>query len=216
MAKAERKNTICPTGYRSLRKRTSVAITANSSADITLSKIAWTTFMCLIAHPRWTAGWWGWSIDHAGRERKPPVVQARTRQRETGLTQPSKNRVCLRAGRAECSGLRLQTGPTENPRGHHMPHYIVLGSFTEQGLQNIKDSPKRAEAVSKLAKKVGASLKDTYWTLGQYDFVAIIEAPDDVTMTALGATIGKLGNVRTETLRAFTGAELKSILAKIA
>ena len=96
-----------------------------------------------------------------------------------------------------------------------MPTYIVLGSFTEQGLRNIKDSPKRAEAVGAMAKKAGASLKDTYWTLGQYDFVAIFEAPDDVTMTALGASIGKLGNVRTQTLRAFTDAELKSILGKM-
>ena len=88
-----------------------------------------------------------------------------------------------------------------------MPTYIVLGSFTEQGLRNIKDSPTRAATVSDMAKKAGASLKDTYWTLGQYDFVAIFEAPDDVTMTALGASIGKLGNVRTQTLRAFTGAE---------
>ena len=96
-----------------------------------------------------------------------------------------------------------------------MPTYIVLGSFTEQGLRNIKDSPKRAEAVGAMAKKAGASLKDTYWTLGQYDFVAIFEAPDDVTMTALGASIGKLGNVRTQTLRAFKGAELTSILGKV-
>lgn len=96
-----------------------------------------------------------------------------------------------------------------------MPTYIVLGSFTEQGLRNVKDSPKRAAAVRDMAKKAGASLKDTYWTLGQYDFVAIFEAPDDVTMTALGASIGKLGNVRTQTLRAFTGAELKSILGKM-
>ena len=96
-----------------------------------------------------------------------------------------------------------------------MPTYIVLGSFTEQGLRNIKDSPKRAAAVNDMAKKAGASLKDTYWTLGQYDFVAIFEAPDDVTMTALGASIGKLGNVRTQTLRAFKGAELKSILGKV-
>ena len=96
-----------------------------------------------------------------------------------------------------------------------MPTYIVLGSFTEQGLRNITDSPKRAEAVRDMAKKAGASLKETYWTLGQYDFVAIFEAPDDVTMTALGASIGKLGHVRTQTLRAFTGAELKSILGKM-
>jgi uncharacterized protein with GYD domain len=96
-----------------------------------------------------------------------------------------------------------------------MPTYIVLGSFTDQGLRSIKDSPKRAEAVGAMAKKAGASLKETYWTLGQYDFVAVFEAPDDVSMTALGLSIGKLGNVRTETLRAFTGAEQKSILGKV-
>src|SRR5262249_34933016 len=146
MAKAERKNTICPTGYRSPRKRTSVAITANSSADITLSKIAWTTFMCLIAHPRRPAGWWGGQLI-------TPDARAKAAGRAgSNTTAPGsdatgqKNRVCLGAGRAECSGLRLQARLAENPRGHHMPHYIVLGSFTEQGLQNIKDSPKRAEA----------------------------------------------------------------------
>jgi uncharacterized protein with GYD domain len=66
-----------------------------------------------------------------------------------------------------------------------------------------------------MAKKAGASLKETYWTLGQYDFVAIFEAPDDVSMTALGLSIGKLGNVRTQTLRAFPAAEMQAILGKM-
>ena len=70
-----------------------------------------------------------------------------------------------------------------------MPNYIVLGSFTDQGIRNIKDAPKRTKAVGNMAKKAGASLKETYWTLGQYDFVAIFEAPDDVTMTALVARL---------------------------
>ncbi len=96
-----------------------------------------------------------------------------------------------------------------------MPNYIVLGSFTDQGIRNIKDTLKRTKAVGAMAKKAGASLKETYWTLGQYDFVAIFEAPDDVTMTALGLTIGKLGNVRTQTLRAFSTAEMKSIVGKM-
>jgi uncharacterized protein with GYD domain len=97
-----------------------------------------------------------------------------------------------------------------------MPNYIVLGSYTDQGIRNVTDSPKRTEAVSAMAKKAGATLKETYWTLGQYDFVAIFEAPDDVTMTALGLSIGKLGNARTQTLRAFPAAEMKSILGKLA
>jgi uncharacterized protein with GYD domain len=96
-----------------------------------------------------------------------------------------------------------------------MPNYIVLGSFTEQGLRDIKDSPKRTEAVTAMAKKAGATLKETYWTLGQYDFIAVFDAPDDVAMTALGLSIGKLGNVRTETLRAFSAAEMKTILGKV-
>jgi len=96
-----------------------------------------------------------------------------------------------------------------------MPNYIVLGTFTDQGIRNIKDSPKRTEAVNAMAKKAGASLKETYWTLGQYDFVAIFEAPDDVSMTALGLSVGKLGNARTQTLRAFPSAEFKNILGKV-
>ena len=97
-----------------------------------------------------------------------------------------------------------------------MPNYIVLGNFTDQGIRNIKDAPKRADAVAAMAKKAGASLKETYWTLGQYDFVAIFEAPDDVTMTGLGLSIGKLGNARTQTLPAFPSGEFKSILGKTA
>src|SRR5712691_1215904 len=97
-----------------------------------------------------------------------------------------------------------------------MPTYIVLASFTEQGIRNIKDSPKRSDAFKEMAKKSGATVKELFWTLGQYDIVAIVEAPDDVTMTALGLRTGKLGNVRTQTLRAFTPADMKNILAKVA
>lgn len=97
-----------------------------------------------------------------------------------------------------------------------MPTYIVLASFTEQGIKNIKDSPKRADAFKDMAKKSGATVKELFWTLGQYDVVTIVEAPDDVSMTALGLSTGKLGNVRTQTLRAFSAADIKTILDKVA
>jgi uncharacterized protein with GYD domain len=97
-----------------------------------------------------------------------------------------------------------------------MPTYIVLASFTEQGIRNIKDSPKRADAFKEMAKKSGATVKELFWTLGQYDIVTIVEAPDDETMTAIGLSAGKLGNVRTQTLRAFTPADVKTILGKVA
>jgi uncharacterized protein with GYD domain len=97
-----------------------------------------------------------------------------------------------------------------------MPTYIVLASFTGQGISNVKDTLKRAEAAKAAAKKAGATMKEIYWTLGQYDIVATFEAPDDATMTAVGLNIGKAGNVRTQTLRAFSAAEMKGLLGKVA
>ena len=96
-----------------------------------------------------------------------------------------------------------------------MANYIILGNFTDQGIRNVKETTKRAEAVSSMAEKAGATLKEIYWTLGAYDIVAILEAPDDETATALGLSISSLGNVRTQTLRAFTADEIDSILGKI-
>jgi uncharacterized protein with GYD domain len=97
-----------------------------------------------------------------------------------------------------------------------MPTYIVLNRFTEQGIRNVKDTTKRADALNDMAKKFGGALKDAYWTIGQYDSIAIIEAPNDEAMVALGMSIGKAGNIRTETLRAFTKAEIEAILSKVA
>jgi len=96
-----------------------------------------------------------------------------------------------------------------------MALFIVLANFTEQGIRNVKDSPKRAEAFRDMAKKCGVTVKDMFWTLGQYDIVAILDAPDDVSITALGLSLGALGNVRTQTLRAFSSADIKSILGKM-
>ena len=96
-----------------------------------------------------------------------------------------------------------------------MATYIVLGQFTDQGLRNVKESPKRAEALKDLARKTGATMKEVYWTIGQYDIVAVVEAPDDATLTALMLTVGGLGNVRTQTLRAFTAGEMTDILGRV-
>lgn len=96
-----------------------------------------------------------------------------------------------------------------------MATYIMLASFTDQGIRNVKDTTRRADAFKELAKGSGATVKDIYWTLGQYDIVAIADAPDDTVMTALGLALGKSGNVRTQTLRAFTQADMNGILAKV-
>jgi uncharacterized protein with GYD domain len=97
-----------------------------------------------------------------------------------------------------------------------MATYIVLGSFTDQGIRNVKDTTKRADAFKELAKSLGATVKDVYWTLGQYDLTAIVDAPDDMSVTALGLALGKAGNVRTQTLRAFSRADMDAILGKVA
>jgi uncharacterized protein with GYD domain len=72
-----------------------------------------------------------------------------------------------------------------------------------------------ADTFKDMAKKCGATVKDLFWTLGEYDIVAVVEAPDDTSMTALGLSTGALGNVRTQTMRAFTQADMKTILGKM-
>jgi uncharacterized protein with GYD domain len=96
-----------------------------------------------------------------------------------------------------------------------MATYIVLGNYTDQGIRNVKDTPKRTEAVKEMAKKSGVNLKETFWTLGTYDFVSVIEAHDDEAIIAFGMSVGKQGNVRTQTLRAFSAGEMKGILGKV-
>jgi uncharacterized protein with GYD domain len=96
-----------------------------------------------------------------------------------------------------------------------MATYCVLGSFTEQGVRNAKDSPKRADAFKEMAKKCGATVKELYWAQGQYDIVTILEAPDDLAVTSLALSVGALGNIRTQTLRLFSPAEMKTIIGKM-
>jgi uncharacterized protein with GYD domain len=96
-----------------------------------------------------------------------------------------------------------------------MPTYIVLGQFTDQGIRNVKDTSKRADAAKELAKKFGAKVLDLYWTMGRHDTVLIVEAPDDAAIAAFALSSGKLGNVRIETLRAFTQGEINQILARV-
>ncbi|MGO4305524.1 GYD domain-containing protein [Cupriavidus sp. RAF12] len=96
-----------------------------------------------------------------------------------------------------------------------MTRYIVLASFTDQGIRAVKDTTKRAAYVREMGEQFGVQMKDIYWTLGAYDIVLTLEAPDDATMTAFGLSIGQAGNVRTQTLRAFSMDDMNDILAKM-
>jgi uncharacterized protein with GYD domain len=96
-----------------------------------------------------------------------------------------------------------------------MPTYISLMHFTEEGVKNIKDSPARLDQAKKLFQSMGAEFKGWYLTLGQYDAVAIAEAPDEETGTKLLLMIGSQGNIRTETFRAFTDDEYRKIISAL-
>ena len=93
-----------------------------------------------------------------------------------------------------------------------MPTYVTLYNFTDQGLKNIKDTVKRTEAAKMAAAAIGMHVKEVLWTQGQYDLIVISEASDEVKANAFGLNTVKLGNVRGQTLRAFTAAEMETIL----
>ena len=93
-----------------------------------------------------------------------------------------------------------------------MSTYILLVNYTDQGIRNIKDSPKRADAARELGKTLGVEMKDIYLTMGGYDLVITIEAPNDDAVAKFALVIGATGNVRSTTLRAFTEKEYRGII----
>lgn len=96
-----------------------------------------------------------------------------------------------------------------------MPQYIILFRYTTQGVQHIKDASKRIDAAKKLFEQNGAKVKAFYAVLGKYDTVCIAEGPDDETMAKLSLQISALGNVKGETMRAFTEDETIKLISQI-
>ena len=92
--------------------------------------------------------------------------------------------------------------------------YIMLLRWTEQGMRNVKDTTRRAEAAKSEAERTGSKLT-VYWTFGEYDMVCILEAPNDEAAMEFGLKVGSLGNVRTTTLRAFTEEEISRVVNKL-
>jgi uncharacterized protein with GYD domain len=96
-----------------------------------------------------------------------------------------------------------------------MAMYVSLIQFTDQGIRNIKDTIKRSEAAMAEAEKMGMKIIQPLWTMGAYDVVVLLEAPDDETMTAFACKVSSMGSVKTQTMRAFGKEEMEGILAKI-
>ena len=96
-----------------------------------------------------------------------------------------------------------------------MANYIVLLRYTPQGAANIKQGPARIEAARQAFRSMGGELKSVYLVMGQYDAITFAEAPDDETIAKICLALGSQGNVRSETLRAFSEDEFKKIVAAL-
>ncbi len=96
-----------------------------------------------------------------------------------------------------------------------MATYIVLLNYTDQGIRNVKQLPERIKAGSAAAEKLGIKVKDRYSTMGAYDAVLIVDAPNDEAVTTWVLSIGSRGNNRTQTMRAYSVGEMERILAKV-
>ena len=96
-----------------------------------------------------------------------------------------------------------------------MPTYITLANWTDQGIRNVKDSPLRLNAFKKAVEAAGGKMISFYLTLGEYDMVVIVEAPSDEVAAAVILSIGKGGNIRTTTMKAFPEDQYRGIIAKV-
>ena len=96
-----------------------------------------------------------------------------------------------------------------------MPAYVVLMNWTDQGVRTARDTVHRREQADALAERHGARIEEVYWTVGPYDIVTIVEAPDDESATAMMLELSSAGNLRTTTLRAYDRDEMSGIVQRL-
>src|SRR5271167_3158609 len=96
-----------------------------------------------------------------------------------------------------------------------MPTYVMLVNWTDQGIRNIADGPKRVDAAKALLKDMGGDFKSVYMTMGQYDLIGVYDAPDDAVAARFTLLLGKTGNVRTTSLRAFPEQAFRGIASSL-
>ena len=96
-----------------------------------------------------------------------------------------------------------------------MPSYVMLANWTDQGARQVKDSPKRVDTARKALTEMGGEFKSLYMTMGDYDLIAIYEAPDDAVAARFTLLLGQMGSVRTRTLKAFPEAAYREIIRSL-
>ncbi len=97
-----------------------------------------------------------------------------------------------------------------------MATYVALLTWTDQGARSAKDTVTRQQQSEAAFAEMGVTLKTVYWTQGRYDLVAVVEAPDDAALAAAMLRLAGAGNVRSETLRAFSAEEMQAVLQRLA
>jgi len=93
--------------------------------------------------------------------------------------------------------------------------YIVLLNWTEQGIRNVRESPRRLDAAKALLQEMGGSIKGFYLTMGEYDMITVCEAPDDAVAARFALTLGAQGSVKTRTLKAFPEDAYREIIRSL-
>ncbi|KAA0700413.1 GYD domain-containing protein [Neorhizobium sp. P12A] len=96
-----------------------------------------------------------------------------------------------------------------------MTTYIVLINWTEQGIKNVRESPKRLDAARKMLGELGGNFREFYLTMGEYDMVAVCEAPNDTVVARFTLSLGAAGSVRTKTLKAFPEMAYRDIIGSL-
>ena len=96
-----------------------------------------------------------------------------------------------------------------------MPTFIITMNWTDQGIRNIKDTPKRAAAARELGKKLGVDIKQLFLTTGESDLLAIVEAADGTNLAKFCMTVGATGNIRTKTVRAWPESEYMKMVSEL-
>ncbi len=122
--------------------------------------------------------------------------------------------VYLEVGSRVDDGLEVMAAPQAKGK-RAMTTYIVLVNWTERGMQEVKKSPQRLDAAKKMLKQMGGEIKSVYMTMGEYDLVVVCEASDDAVAARFALQLGMLGNVRTQTLKAFPEAAYREIIASL-
>jgi uncharacterized protein with GYD domain len=95
-----------------------------------------------------------------------------------------------------------------------MPIYVILGNWTDQGTRDFGGAVRRANGFREMVEQAGGRIRELVWTMGEYDFIIVAEAPDDETAATLVLGVGAAGNVRSKTMRAFDANQMSDIIAR--